>query len=75
METTPIPSEYLTLDEAARLLRRSRNVLERWARDGKIPAYKVGLKYLLRPEELRRWVDEHAMHTKGEKGQTGTAPV
>jgi len=72
MTTPNLASEFVTLEEAAHYLRRSRLTLEKWARDGKIPAYKTGKRYLLRVDELRRWVEEHATHTKGEKGHTGS---
>lgn len=75
MTTPNLASEFVTLEEAARYLRRSRLTLEKWARDGKIPAYKTGKRYLLRLDELRHWVEECATQTKSEKPPIGQSGV
>lgn len=72
MEPSEALHEYMTLEEAARYLRRPRITLERWARDGKIPAYKTGKRYLFRRDELKQWVEKHATHTTGPQSQSGT---
>lgn len=73
MEQTPIPSEFITSEEAALYLRRSRIVIEKWARAGVIPAYKTGKRYLFRRDELKQWVEKQATRTTGPQSQSGTA--
>jgi len=44
--TTPTPAEpYSTAEEIARLLKKSRETIYRYARDGDIPAFKVGREW------------------------------
>ena len=35
--------EYLTCDELAELLKIDRQVVQKWAREEKVPCYKVGV--------------------------------
>ena len=50
--------EYLTVTEAAQLLRMSPDAIRRWAREGHLKASKVGLsgRYRIRPEDLQEMV-------------------
>jgi excisionase family DNA binding protein len=48
--------QLLDGDEAARLLHLHPKTLERLARAGQIPAYKVGKRWLFRASELDGWL-------------------
>jgi excisionase family DNA binding protein len=48
-----IDQEYLTVDEAARLLRVATSTIRRWIRQGDLPAYRIGHRRVaLRREDL-----------------------
>lgn len=50
-----VESEWLTLSEAAKLLRISTVTLHRWIKQGRLPAYHVGpRKVRIRREDLAR---------------------
>ena len=51
--------EYLTVSEAAQLLRISPDAIRRWARTGYLKADKVGLsgQYRIRPEDLQEMLN------------------
>jgi excisionase family DNA binding protein len=49
----PLDEEYLTVAEAARLLRVAPSTVRRWIRDGDVPAYRVGRRRVaLKRDEL-----------------------
>ncbi len=54
--------EFLTVDEAAALLQMSKGWIYRSARQGKIPARKIGHYVRIPKEELRRWIDAQVVH-------------
>ena len=51
-------SELLSVDDLIRLLRISKGTAQRWCRDGKLPAAKIGKAYRIRREDLDRWYEE-----------------
>jgi len=44
--------KYLTIEEAAKILRVCEETTRRWARTGKIPASKVGRKWLIQEIDI-----------------------
>ena len=51
--------EFLTLKEAAELLKMSRPTIDRMIAKGEIPSYKVKGKRLFDRDELIAWVKSH----------------
>ncbi|MGI8549330.1 MAG: helix-turn-helix domain-containing protein [Dehalococcoidia bacterium] len=50
-----IPGEYLTVAEAAKLLKVSQSTVWRWINRGEVPAYRVGQRRIrLRRDELAK---------------------
>jgi excisionase family DNA binding protein len=47
----------LTSGEAAEILRVNPKVLERWAKAGEVPAFKVGKFWRYRASDLEEWVN------------------
>ena len=47
----------LTSSEVARILKVNPKVLERWAKAGEVPAFKVGKFWRYRASALESWVD------------------
>ncbi len=54
-----MPEEMLTLDEVSRLLKMSKATVQRWCRDRRLPAAKIGKEYRIRREDLDRWYPEN----------------
>jgi len=63
----------LDCDEAARLLHLHPKTVERLARAGQIPAYKIGKRWLFRASELDGWLssgvhsERHPCRCKGKE--------
>ncbi len=57
-------TELLSLDDITRILRISKVTAQRWCRDRRLPAAKIGKSYRIRKEDLDRWYEgkllEHA---------------
>lgn len=53
-----IQPSLLTLKETAALLRHHPKTVERWARDGKIPFYRVGSRVLFQRSDVLQWLGE-----------------
>jgi excisionase family DNA binding protein len=49
-------TEWLTLEELAHYLKRGRSTLYKMAREGKIPARKIGRSWRFDREEVDRWL-------------------
>jgi excisionase family DNA binding protein len=54
-------TELLTLRQAASYIGLHYNTLQRWAKDGAVPAYRYGRRgdYRFRTSELDRWMEAH----------------
>lgn len=52
-------SEYLTSAEVLSILRVSKQTLGRWAREGTIPAYRLGRQLRFPKEEFEAWLQAH----------------
>lgn len=50
--------ELLSVEEMTRILKVSKPTIQRWCRDRKIPAAKIGKAYRIRREDLDRWYEE-----------------
>ena len=50
-------TELLSVDDLTRLLRISKGTVQRWCRDRKLPAAKIGKAYRIRKEDLDRWYE------------------
>lgn len=61
MNASSSAPEYLTTEDVARRLQRSRKWVERETRAGRIPGHKIGRHYRYAPDELDDWV-------RGEEG-------
>ncbi len=54
--TEPVPSEILTVEEAADLLKIPRSSVYKLAQQGKIPAQKVGKHWRFNRKTLLNWI-------------------
>jgi excisionase family DNA binding protein len=57
-ETFPI----MTIEEAARYLQLHPLTVRRMAREGAIPAFKLGRQWRVKRELLDRWLEEQSAH-------------
>ena len=58
-------SDLLSVDDITRILRISKGTAQRWCRDRRLPAAKIGKEYRIRREDLDRWYE----------GKLGEQPV
>ena len=56
-EVTDILESYLSVDEVARILRKSRKTVYRYVAAG-LPSRKIGNAHLIRKDELFAWIEE-----------------
>ncbi len=59
--------ELLTLDEVAKLLKRSPSTVYRWISNNEIPYLKIGHRVLFNQNELFDWIQSHSVPTTLEK--------
>lgn len=45
-------NEYLTVDQAAERANRHAQTIRNWVRSGKLPAFRLGQSYCIRPADL-----------------------
>lgn len=50
-------SELLSVDDITRILRISKGTAQRWCRDRRLPAAKIGKEYRIRKEDLNKWYE------------------
>jgi excisionase family DNA binding protein len=55
---TDVLDRLLTLAETAQHLRRHPKTVERWAREGKIPYYRIGGRVMFDRGDVLQWVAE-----------------
>jgi len=53
-------NDILDTESAAALLRMEPRTIKEWARDGKLPATKVGRRWLYSRAQLMRWIEGRA---------------
>ena len=56
------PNELLTVDEVAAFLRVKPATVYEWAKDGKIPASKIGRLWRFRRDDVEAWVRNSSSH-------------
>jgi len=49
-----ISDKYYTVKELCQLLKRDKSTIYKWIREGKLKAIKVGGKYLIPEEEVKK---------------------
>ncbi len=49
--------ELLSVEDITRILKVSRATAQRWCRDRKLPAVKIGKAYRVRREDLDKWYE------------------
>ena len=57
--------ELLSVEEMTRILKMSKPTIQRWCRDRKLPAAKIGKAYRVRKEDLDRWYQRKLLETIG----------
>ena len=57
-ELTERRPRLMNTEEVAKYLRVSRSLIYRMAREGQIPALKVGRKWLFRKETIEQWLSQ-----------------
>ena len=50
--------EYITVQEAATILKMSSRTLQRWCQERRIPHYDFGFTYRLKRSELEDWISK-----------------
>ncbi|MEE8373022.1 MAG: helix-turn-helix domain-containing protein [Dehalococcoidia bacterium] len=50
-------SDLLSVDDITRILRISKGTAQRWCRDRRLPAAKIGKEYRIRREDLDSWYE------------------
>ncbi|MBI4499464.1 MAG: helix-turn-helix domain-containing protein [Chloroflexi bacterium] len=50
--------ELLSVNEVTKILKVSKATVQRWCREGKLPAAKIGKEYRIRRDDLERWYEE-----------------
>ena len=56
--TKPRQLDLLTLAETAQLLRHHPKTVERWAREGRIPCYRIGVRVMFDRGDVLQWLAE-----------------
>jgi len=61
-------TELLSVDDITRILRISKVTAQRWCRDRRLPAAKIGKSYRIRKEDLDKWYEGKLLeHTIAEQ--------
>ena len=56
VEKPPVfEDEFLTTDQVARALKKNLGTIQRWCREGKIPAAKIEGTYIIRRQDFDEW--------------------
>ena len=50
-------TELLSVDDITKILRISKGTAQRWCRDRRLPAAKIGKAYRIRKEDLEKWYE------------------
>ena len=50
-------TELLSVDDITKILRISKGTAQRWCRDRRLPAAKIGKAYRNRKEDLDKWYE------------------
>lgn len=49
--------ELLSVDDVTRILKMSKATVQRWCREKKLPAAKIGKEYRIRRQDLEQWYE------------------
>jgi excisionase family DNA binding protein len=52
-----LAKQYIDLGQASSQYSIPIDTLRKWARDGKIPAFRIGRKYLIDIEQMERYIE------------------
>ena len=61
-------NHIMTIEEVARYLSLHELTVRRLAREGDIPAFKVGRQWRVKKDLLDRWIEQETMRNIGESG-------
>jgi excisionase family DNA binding protein len=50
-------TELLSVDDLTKILRISKGTAQRWCRDRRLPAAKIGKAYRIRKQDLDKWYE------------------
>lgn len=50
--------QYLTVDEVREITRLSNDTIRKNIRNGKLKAYKLGVRYLVKPQDLKLFIEK-----------------
>lgn len=67
--------EIMTMEQVARYLSLHELTVRRLARDGEIPAFKVGRQWRVKRELLDRWIEREAMHNLDSESPLSSPPA
>jgi len=59
--------ELLSVEEMTRILKVSKPTIQRWCRDRKLPAAKIGKAYRVRKEDLEKWFEGKLLESAAAK--------
>lgn len=63
-------ADFLTTEQAAQIAGCNPSTLRYAAESGKLPAVKYGKTWLIKPDDLQRWIDTPSAHKRGTKPRT-----
>lgn len=58
-------TDLLSVDDITRILKVSKATIQRWCRDRKLPAAKIGKAYRMRKEDLDKWYEARLLERVG----------
>ncbi len=67
----PMTLETLTPNEIAKILKLHPFTVSRLAREGKIPAFKVGGSWRFRKDQFERWIERQSPGKEKNKARSG----
>jgi excisionase family DNA binding protein len=50
--------EFLNTEDIAKVLRKNVATIQRWCREGELPAAKLGRTYMVRKQDFETWYSE-----------------
>lgn len=59
--------EFLTPEDIARMLRRNIATIQRWCREGELPAARIGRHYLVRRADFEKWFESKLQRQEEQK--------
>ena len=60
--------EIMTIQQVARYLSLHELTVRRLAREGELPAFKIGRQWRIKKEILNRWIEEQTLRNISEAG-------